>query len=143
MDFLDFFVGIVFCFVFVLFGIFEFFILFYFFWIFCSFWILLKLLRVLLKVTKVSTGHQKWPNIDQNSIFRFFFPKRAKKTLGQSQKPSAGARRSPHSCIFYFSLFYNFIKWFFYTWIFLLLSIFCIFLLYFFNYWKYNFSQSS
>ena len=54
------------------------------FWIFyCIFYLLyffllvygffLKLLRLPLKATKVTTGHQKWPKMGPNSIISSFF----------------------------------------------------------------------
>ena len=49
----------------------------------------LKLLRLLLKVTDVTTEHQKWPKIGQSSIISFFCP-----------KASAGARSRPLSKLF-------------------------------------------
>ena len=54
-----------------------------------------KLLTLLLKVTKVTAGHQKWPIMGQNSIISSFFCPKGKKSLGQRQKPSAGARSRP------------------------------------------------
>ena len=42
-----------------------------FFW---TYWILFKLLRLLLKVTKVTTGHHKWPKIGLNSKISSFLP---------------------------------------------------------------------
>ena len=57
---------------------------------------LLKLLRLLLKVTKVATGHQKLSKMGRNSILSFFFfARRAKKSLGRRPKPTAGARSRP------------------------------------------------
>ena len=47
---------------------------------------------LLLKVTKVTTGHQRWPKIGQNSIIRSFLPEGQKKPR---PKPSAGARSRP------------------------------------------------
>ena len=47
-----------------------------------------KLLMLLLKVTEVTTEHQKWPKVSQNSIKSPFFARRAKKT-------SAGGRSPP------------------------------------------------
>ena len=38
-----------------------------------------KLLRLLLKVTKVTTRHQKWPKMGQNSILGSDFAQKAKK----------------------------------------------------------------
>ena len=53
------------------------------FFIFLVFGFLSKLLRLLLKVFKVATEHQKLPKIGQNSIISFLlFPRRAKKSLG-------------------------------------------------------------
>ena len=40
-----------------------------------------KLLRLLLKVTVVTTGHQKWPKVSQNSIKSLFFARWEKKPL--------------------------------------------------------------
>ena len=37
--------------------------------------ILKSFLGLQVKVTKVTTGHQKWPKIVQNSIISFFCPK--------------------------------------------------------------------
>ena len=45
-----------------------------------------KVSRLLLKITKITTEHQKWPKMGQNSIF--FFPK-GKKILGQRLKNQA------------------------------------------------------
>ena len=82
------------------FGIFEFFENFWiFFWISSVFLgFLSKLLRLLLKVTKVTTGHQKFPKMGQNSIISslFFCPK-GEKSLGRRPKPSTGARSRPRS----------------------------------------------
>ena len=55
----------------------------------------IKLLRLLLKVTKVTTEHQRRPKIGQNSTMIFFGARRTKKDLGQRPKPSAGARSRP------------------------------------------------
>ena len=41
--------------------------------IFRIFFALLKLLRLLLKVTGVTTEHQKWPRVRQNRIKKTFF----------------------------------------------------------------------
>ena len=41
--------------------------------------------RLLLKVTKVTTGHHKEPKMDQNSIIISFFPRRAKKASAEKQ----------------------------------------------------------
>ena len=54
-----------------------------------------KLIRLLLKVTKVTTEQQKWPKMGRNSIISSFFCLKAKKSLGQRPKPSAEARSRP------------------------------------------------
>ena len=46
-----------------------------------------KLLMLLLKVTKVTTGHQKMPKMGQNSIINSFFARRAKKPFAKGQSP--------------------------------------------------------
>ena len=60
------------------------------FFVFLAF--LSKLLRLLLNVTMVNTGHQKSPKMGQNSIISFFLP-------GQRPKPKpepfAGVRSKP------------------------------------------------
>ena len=45
------------------------------------------LLRLLLKVTEVTTEHQKWPKVSQNSIKSSFFARRAKKAVAGGQSP--------------------------------------------------------
>ena len=40
---------------------------------------------LVLKVTELTTEHQKWPKISKNSI----------NSIGQRPKPSAGSRRKP------------------------------------------------
>ena len=62
------------------------------FWIFFGFYFLFlfhsKLLRLLLKVAKVPTGHQKLSKMGQTSkINTIFFAQRAKKALAESQSP--------------------------------------------------------
>ena len=47
--------------------------------------ILLLFIRALLKVTKVTTEHQKWTKMDQNSIKVLFLAKEQKKTLAKGQ----------------------------------------------------------
>ena len=74
LDFLEFF-GL-----FWIFGFFEFFLIFF---IFIFFWFLSKLIRLLLNVTMVTTGHQKLPKMGQNSIKTSFFARRAKKALAK------------------------------------------------------------
>ena len=56
-----------------------------------------KFLRLLLKVTKITTGHQKFTKIGQNSIISFYFPK------GRSppQELEVGPRRGPYLLVFY------------------------------------------
>ena len=46
-----------------------------------------KLLRLLLKVTNVTTGHQKLPKMGQNSIINPFFAPRAKKASAKGRSP--------------------------------------------------------
>ena len=57
----------------------------------------LKLLRLLLKVTTVTTGYQKWPKIGQNSIVGFFPPKGKKKPLAKGQSPLQELEVGPRS----------------------------------------------
>ena len=63
-----------------------------FFWVKNYFFVFLgflsKLLMLLLKVTKVTTGHQKLPKMGQNSIRSSFFAQRAKKASAEGQSPS-------------------------------------------------------
>ena len=68
-----------------------------FFWIFLRFWdvwdfflyFLLWFVRFYFKVTKVTTEHQKWPKISQNSKNIFFSFLKGKKILSRRPKPSA------------------------------------------------------
>ena len=55
------------------------------FFVFLGF--LSKLLILLLKVTKVTTGHQKLPKMGQNSIISSFFVRRAKTASLKGQSP--------------------------------------------------------
>ena len=55
-------------------------------------WFFEKLVMVLLKVTKATTEHQKWPQMGKNSRTSVCFFLRAKKALA---KASAGTRRRP------------------------------------------------
>ena len=55
-----------------IFGFFEFLLTFLDFLSDC-FGFFLKLLRLLLSVTEVTTEHQKWPNISTNSVKSSFF----------------------------------------------------------------------
>ena len=73
-----------------------------FFWdFFC--WIvqiLFKVTKVSTKVTKVTTGPQKWPKMGQNSIIRSFSAQRAKEALAEGQSPpqelEVGLRSGPY-----------------------------------------------
>ena len=56
---------------------------------------LFKVTKVLLKVTTVTTGHQKWPKTAQNSIISSLFCPKGKIRLGRRPKPSAGSRSRP------------------------------------------------
>ena len=67
----------------------EFFLDFY----FCFYGFFRKLLRLLLKVTKVSNGNPKWPKMGQNSIIKPFFARRAKKP-----RPKAKAHHRSYIC---------------------------------------------
>ena len=57
-------------------------------------------LRLLLKVTRVTTGHQKCPKIGQKSRMSSFFSPRAKKALAEHQSPlkdlEVGQRSGPY-----------------------------------------------
>ena len=55
------------------------------------------LLRLLLKVTHVTTGHQKLPKMGQNSIIRSFFARRAKKASAEGQSPPQELEVGPRS----------------------------------------------
>ena len=50
-------------------------------------------LRYLLKVTKVTTEHQKMPKMGKNCIISPLFCPKGKKSLGRRPNPSAGALR--------------------------------------------------
>ena len=54
-----------------------------------------KLLRLLLKVTKVTTGHKKLPKMGQNSIISSFFAR--KKALGEGRSPPQELEVGPRS----------------------------------------------
>ena len=66
---------------------FGFFWIFWFFWIFGYFDFFLDfwLLRLLLKVTEVTTEHQKWPKIGRNSIIHFVCLQVKKSPLPKSE----------------------------------------------------------
>ena len=73
----------------------DFFKIFFGFFVFFGFYgFLTKLLRVLLQVTKVANGNQKWPKMGQNSIIKSFFCPKGKQSLGQSplQELEVGSR---------------------------------------------------
>ena len=57
-----------------------------------------KLLRLLLKVTKVTTGHRKSPRMGQNNLISFFCCPKCKKSLGLSppQELEVGPRSGPY-----------------------------------------------
>ena len=59
-----------------------------------------KLLMLLLKVTKVTTGHQKLPKMGQNSIIISFFARRAKKASAEGQSPPQELEVSPRSGLY-------------------------------------------
>ena len=63
-----------------------------------------NLLRLLLKVTEVTTEHQKWPKVSQNSIKSSFFAQRAKKALAEGRRPpqelEVGLRSGPYLLVF-------------------------------------------
>ena len=57
-----------------------------------------KLLRLLLKVTKVTIGHQTWPKMDQSSITSYFIAQRAnKKASAKGWSPPQELKVSPRS----------------------------------------------
>ena len=72
---------------------------------FVLFGIFSKLLRILLKVSRVTTEHQKWPKMNQNSIKSSLFAQRAKKASaeGQSlpQELEVGPRSGPYLIVIY------------------------------------------
>ena len=59
-----------------------------------------KLLRLLLKVTKVTTGHQKMPKIGQNSIISSFFAQRANKASAEGRSPPQEREVGPRSGLY-------------------------------------------
>ena len=100
-----------------------------FFWIFLNFWIILdffiflffssffslfflflsKLIRLLLNVIMVTTGHQKLLKIGQNSIKSSFFARRAKKASAEGRSPpqelEVGLRSGPYLLVRVIKLF--------------------------------------
>ena len=54
-------------------------------------------IRLLLKVTKVTTGHQKLPKICQNSIIISFFARRANKASDEGRSPPQELKVGPRS----------------------------------------------
>ena len=79
----------------------KFFIFFYFkiCWLFFRFFMVFDglLQRLLLKVTKVTTGNQKWLKMGQNNTFKSFFAQRAKKALPEGQSPPQELEEGPRS----------------------------------------------
>ena len=59
-----------------------------------------RLLRLLLKVTEVTTEHQNWPKKRENSIKSPFFARRAKIASALGQSPSQELEVSPHSGLY-------------------------------------------
>ena len=55
-------------------------------------------------VTKVTTGHQKWPKMGQNSIRSSFFARRAKKASAEGRSPpqelEVGPRSGPYLLVY-------------------------------------------
>ena len=96
------------------FGFLIFFEIFLFFcWIFIGFLgFLSKFLRLLLKVTKVTTGHQKLPKMGRNSIISSFFAQRAKRASAEGWSPpqelEVGPRSGPYLLVFF--KFHHWIK---------------------------------
>ena len=89
LDFLD---------VFWIFGFFEIFWNYLDFFGFIFFWLLL--LMLLLKITKVTTGHKKLPKMGQNSIISSFFARRAKKASAEGRSPPQELEVSPRSGLY-------------------------------------------
>ena len=62
------------------------------------------MIRLLLNVTMVTTGHQKLPKMGQNSIKSFFFALRAKKALAEGRSPpqdlEVGPRSGPYLLVY-------------------------------------------
>ena len=56
-----------------------------------------KLLRLLLNVTTVTTGHQKSPKSGQNSKKSSFFARRAKKASAEGRSPPQELEVGPRS----------------------------------------------
>ena len=54
-----------------------------------------NLLRSLLKVTKVTTDHQKWPEVSNKKKHKSSFLPKGQKILGHRPKPSEGGRSKP------------------------------------------------
>ena len=55
---------------------------------------------LLLKVTEVTTVHQKWRKVSQNSIKISFFARRAKKALAEGRSPLLELEESPRSGLY-------------------------------------------
>ena len=60
--------------------------------------IFFKFLRLPLKITNVTTGHQKWPKMGQKKhIISFFFAKRLKDALAEDRRPPLQIKVGPCS----------------------------------------------
>ena len=105
LDFLDFFW--IFLIFWTFFGFWDFLKFFEIFWIFLDFFFWLLLLKLLLKVTKVTTGHQKLPKMGQNSILRSFLARRAKKASAEGRSPPQELEVSPRSGLYLLVYFQN------------------------------------
>ena len=83
-----------------LFELFAFYLDFFAFEIFFS-----KFLRLILKVTKFTTSHQKLPKIGPTKYKKLFFACRAKKALAKDRSPlqelEEGPRSGPHLLVLY------------------------------------------
>ena len=98
----------------VLFWDFKFFLIFFAFLVFCYgflefFWdfflpcfkIIFKVAKLLLKITKVTTEHQKWPKIRISSVKSFFFSLKDKKTSAEGRSPPQELEVSPQSRLYF------------------------------------------
>ena len=59
-----------------------------------------NLLRLLIKVTEVTTEHQKWPKVSQKSIKSPFFARRAKNASDGGRSPPQELEVSPRSGLY-------------------------------------------
>ena len=66
------------------------------------------MIRLLLNVTMVTTGHQKLPKMGQKSIKSSFFARRGKKALAEGRSPpqelEVGPRSGPYLLVLYIFL---------------------------------------